>query len=112
MGGAHHEYIMPMLYILERIMTSTIYMLANVFVIVTFLELFGSVSYIHSFTHPIHGLIKRNILRFAYDMVHSIRLTFVVQNVFNYGVAWFPKIHQSHENVFFILASFVGAYRF
>jgi hypothetical protein len=33
-------------------------------------------------------------------MVHSIRLMVVVQDVLNYGVAWFPNIHQSHEDVF------------
>jgi hypothetical protein len=27
-------------------------------------------------------------------------LKVVVQNVFNYGVTWFPKIHQSHKDVF------------
>ncbi len=54
----------------------------------------------HPFAHPICGLTKRNILHFVRDMVHSIRLMVVVQDVLNYGVAWFPNIHQSHEDVF------------
>jgi len=45
----HHEYIMPMLYILEQVMTSIVYVLANVFVIFTFPELSGFASCIHSF---------------------------------------------------------------
>jgi hypothetical protein len=33
-------------------------------------------------------------------MAHLICLTVVVQDVLNYEFAWFPKIHQSHEDVF------------
>jgi hypothetical protein len=55
---------------------------------------------LHPFVHPIHGLIKHNILHFACDMVHFICLMVVVQDVFKYEFAWFPKIHQSHEDVY------------
>jgi hypothetical protein len=48
MGGAHHRYIMPMLYVLEQIMISTTYVLANVFVNFTLPKLSRSTSCIHS----------------------------------------------------------------
>jgi hypothetical protein len=45
-----------------------------------------------------HGLMKCNILNFAFDMVHFICL--VVQDFIDYGFAWFPKIHHNDEIVF------------
>ncbi len=50
--------------------------------------------------HAIRGLTKSSILHFVHDMVHDVCLMIVVQNVIDYGFAWFPKIHQSDENVF------------
>jgi hypothetical protein len=55
---------------------------------------------LHPLAHPIDGLTKRNILHFAHDMAHSVHLTIVVQDLVDYSFAWFPKIHQSHEDVF------------
>jgi hypothetical protein len=55
---------------------------------------------LHPLAHPIDGLTKRNILHFACDMAHSVRRTVVVQDLVDYDFAWFPKIHQSHEDVF------------
>jgi len=89
MGGAHHKYIMPMLYVLEQVMISTTYVLANV----------PQTFWVHML-HPIRGLIRCKILHFACDMAHFICLMVVVQDVFNYGFAWLPKIHQSHEDVY------------
>jgi hypothetical protein len=43
--------------------------------------------------------MKCGILHFARDMAHFFHLTVVVQDVIDYGFAWFPKIHQSNENV-------------
>jgi hypothetical protein len=50
--------------------------------------------------HPFGGLTKHNILHFAHDMAHSIHLTITIQDLVNYNFAWFPNIHQSHEDVF------------
>jgi hypothetical protein len=55
---------------------------------------------LHPLAHPIDGLTIRNILHFARDMAHSVPLTVVVQDLVDYDFAWFPKIHQSHEDVF------------
>jgi hypothetical protein len=54
---------------------------------------------LHPLTHPIHGLTKHNILHFTHDMAHFVHLMVVVQDAIDYGFPWFPKIHQSHENV-------------
>jgi hypothetical protein len=33
-------------------------------------------------------------------MAHFVYLTITIQHVVDYEFAWFPKIHQSHEDVF------------
>ncbi len=63
---------------------------------------------LHPLVHPNHGLTKHNILPFAHDMAHSVHLTITVQDLVDYDFAWFPKIHQSHEDVSSIWHGFLG----